>query len=137
MPPGATRGPQDAQEEGRRGSRTSPQSPGARRSPERMGQGHPKPGQIRGQRPPGSRTDPAAAGLSGWNEESGPRVSIAPSGPGAPARSPLPDSFMTENAPIPEAILAAGEVAAARWPKPCRNPWWKLRPRRTFGLSLE
>ena len=36
------------------------------------GPGHPKPGQVRGQRPAASRTEPGAAGLSGWNEESGP-----------------------------------------------------------------
>ena len=36
------------------------------------GLGHPKRGQIRGQRPPRSRTEPGAAGRSGWNEESGP-----------------------------------------------------------------
>ena len=37
------------------------------------GLGHPKPGQIRGQTPASSRTEPVTAGLSGRNEESGPK----------------------------------------------------------------
>ena len=42
---------------------------GDRRRP--RGLGHPKPGQIRGQRPPSSRMEPGAAGVSGRVEESG------------------------------------------------------------------
>ena len=47
------------------------------------GLGHPKPGQIRGQRPASTKTDPAAAGHSGRDEESGPEPCIT-------ARSFLP-----------------------------------------------
>ena len=51
--------------------------PAALRAPERAdrvgrwAQGHPKPGQIRGQRPASSRMEPGAAGLSGRDEAFG------------------------------------------------------------------
>ena len=74
--PRGPRRPQDIQEAPRRSDHEALRVPEQGDLRSGWAQGHPKPGQIRGQRPAASRTEPGAAGLSGWNEESGPESRV-------------------------------------------------------------